>query len=102
VERERGLLRQLPVLVGLGRPDDRDAAAHATEIARHAGRKRGSATSGETSSNVTSTGMPMRIARVGRDADEVRHEPRPLGELDDRDDVRRGERENRAARGARP
>jgi hypothetical protein len=40
--------------------------------------------------------------RVGRDADEVRHEPRPLGELDDRDDVRRGERENRAARGARP
>src|SRR5581483_5777098 len=61
VERERGLPGELPVLVRLARADDRDAAAHAAEIAAHAGRKRGSATSAETSSNTTSTGMPILI-----------------------------------------
>src|SRR4029077_2621235 len=62
MEREGRLVRQLPVLVRLPRADDRDPPAHAAEIPAHdAGRKRGSAISGDTSSNTTSTAIPIRI-----------------------------------------
>src|SRR5207247_10515083 len=61
VELEGRLVRQLPVLVRLGRAHDGDSAPHAARLRAHAGRKRGSATSGDTSSNTTSTGMPIVI-----------------------------------------
>src|SRR5439155_18081425 len=63
VELEGGLVGQLPVLVGFVGADDRDAPAQAAEVAlgAHAGRKWGSAISDDTSSNTTSTGIPIRI-----------------------------------------
>ena len=65
VQHEGRLVRQLAVLVRLARADDRDAAAHVAQRrgsrAAPAGRKCGSAISGVASTNVTSTGMPMRI-----------------------------------------
>src|SRR5262249_15850161 len=70
VQHEGGLVRQLAVLVRLAGARDGDAAAHVAQLAARLpappaapalGGKGGSAASRVTSTNVTSTGMPIRI-----------------------------------------